>query len=43
MDEIIEKEPVRRVIKALESFNKNLKVEILKDTAKTAKDAAERI
>ena len=40
MDEIIEKEPVQRVIKALESFNKNLKVEILKDTAKTAKDAA---
>ena len=40
MDEIIEKEPVQRVIKALESFNKNLKVEILKDTAKTATDAA---
>ena len=40
MDEIINKEPVQRVIKALESFNKNLKVEILKDTAKTAKDAA---
>ena len=40
MDEIINKEPVQRVIKALESFNKNLKIEILKDTAKTAKDAA---
>ena len=40
MDEIINKEPVQRVIKALESFDKNLKVKILKDTARTAKDAA---
>ena len=40
MDEIINKEPVQRVIKALESFDKNLKVKILKDTARTAKEAA---
>jgi len=40
MNDIINKEPVQRVIKALESFDKNLKVKILKETAKTAKDAA---
>ena len=40
MDEIINKEPVQRVIKALELFDKSLKVQILKETARTAKDAA---
>ena len=40
MEEIINKEPVRRVIKALEVFDKNLKVQILQETARTAKDAA---
>ena len=40
MEEIINKEPVQRVIKALELFDKNLKVKILKETARTAKDAA---
>ena len=40
MNDIISKEPVQRVIKAIESFDKNLKVKILKDTARTAKDAA---
>ena len=40
MDEIIYKEPVQRVIKALELFDKNLKIKILKETARTAKDAA---
>ena len=40
MDEIINKEPVQRVIKALDKFDKNLKIQVLKDTARTAKDAA---
>ena len=40
MEEIINKEPVQRVIKALEVFDKSLKVQILQETAKTAKDAA---
>ena len=40
MEEIINKEPVQRVIKALEVFEKNLKVQILQETARTAKDAA---
>jgi len=40
MDEIINKEPVQRVTKALELFDKNLKIKILKETARTAKDAA---
>ena len=40
MEEIINKEPVQRAIKALEVFDKSLKVQILQETAKTAKDAA---
>ena len=40
MDEIINKEPVQRVIKSLEVFDKSLKVQILQETARTAKDAA---
>ena len=40
MDEIIYKEPVQRVIKSLEVFDKSLKVQILQETARTAKDAA---
>ena len=40
MREIINKEPVQRAIKALEVFDKSLKVQILQETAKTAKDAA---
>ena len=40
MNEIIYKEPVQRVIKALENFDKNIQIQILKDTARTAKDAA---
>jgi len=40
MEEIINKEPVQRVIKALEVFDKSLKVQILQETARTAKDAA---
>ena len=40
MEEIINKEPVQRVIKALEIFDESLKVQILQETARTAKDAA---
>ena len=40
MEEIINKEPVQRAIKALEIFDKSLKVQILQETARTAKDAA---
>ena len=31
---------MQRVIKALENFDKNIQIQILKDTARTAKDAA---
>ena len=40
MNEIKNKEPVQRVIKALNKFDKNLKIQVLKYTARTAKDAA---
>ena len=40
MNEIINKEPVQRVIKVLDKFDKNLQIQVLKDTARTAKDAA---
>ena len=40
MDEIVNKEPVQRVTKALELFDKNLKIKILIETARTAKEAA---
>ena len=40
MNEIINKEPVQRVIKLLNKFDKNLQIQILKETARTAKDAA---
>ena len=40
MNEITNKEPVQRVIKALDKFDKNLQIQVLKETARTAKDAA---
>ena len=40
MNEITNKESVQRVIKALKKFDKNIQIQILKDTARTAKDAA---
>ena len=40
MNEVINKEPVQRVIKELGKFDKNLQIQVLKDTARTAKDAA---
>ena len=40
MNGIFNKEPVQRVIKALDKFDKNLQIQVLKETARTAKDAA---
>jgi len=40
MNDLLDKEPVKRVIEALSKFNKNLKVQILEKTARTARDAA---
>ena len=40
MHDLINKEPVKRVIETLNKFNKNLKVQILEKTARTAKEAA---
>ena len=43
MNEIINKEPVQRVIKELDKFEKNSQIQVLKDTARTAKDAAKAL
>ena len=40
MNDLLNTEPVKRVIEALSKFNKNLKVQILEKTARTARDAA---
>ena len=40
MENILEKESVKRVIKLLNEFDQNLTVQILKNSAKTADDAA---
>ena len=40
MENILEKESVKRVIKVLNEFDHNLEVQILKSSAKTADDAA---
>ena len=40
MENILEKESVKRVIKVLNEFDQNLEVQILKRSAKTADDAA---
>ena len=40
MNDLLNKEPVKRVIETLSKFNKNLKVQILKKTARTANEAA---
>ena len=40
MNDLLNKEPVKRVIETLSRFNKNLKVQILEKTARTAKEAA---
>ena len=40
MENILEKESVKRVIEVLNKFDENLKVEILNSSARTAEDAA---
>ena len=40
MNDLLNKEPVKRVIETLGNFNENLKVQILEKTARTAKEAA---
>ncbi len=40
MNDLLNKEPVKRVIEILSKFNENLKVQILEKTARTAKEAA---
>ena len=39
MNDLLNKEPVKRVIEALSKFNENLKVQIFEKTARTAKEA----
>ena len=40
MEDLLNKESVQRVVKALSNFDNSLKVEILNSSARTAKDAA---
>ena len=40
MDKILDKEPVKRVKKAIENYDSKLKIIVLDSTARTAKDAA---
>ena len=40
MENLLERESIKRVIKKLEEFDASLKVEILNNSARTAKDAA---
>ena len=40
MENLLDKEPVQRVVKALSNFDNSLKVEALNSSARTAKDAA---
>ena len=43
MSDILKKEAVIRVQKAINDFDKNLKIQILNDTARTASDAAKAL
>ena len=43
MNEILNKEPVERVRKKLEEFDKSLKIVLLESTARTAIDAAKSL
>ena len=40
MEDLLNKEPIQRVVKVLNNFDDSLKVEILNSSARTAKDAA---
>ena len=43
MDNLLNKEPVKRVAKVLSKFDESIKIQILDKTARTAKDAAESL
>ena len=43
MENLLEKEPVKRVIKALKNFDSSLKVQVLNSSARTAINAAESL
>jgi len=43
MEDLLNKEPVKRVLKALSDFDESLKVETLISSARTAKDASESL
>ena len=43
MENLLNKEPVQRVLKVLNDFDESLKVETLTSSARTAKDAAESL
>ena len=43
MENLLNKEPVQRVLKVLSDFDESLKVETLSSSARTAKDAAESL
>ena len=43
MENLLNKEPVQRVLKALAEYNESIKIETLSRSARTAKDAAESL
>ena len=43
MENLLNKEPVKRVAKVLSKFDESIKIQILDKTARTAKDAAESL
>ena len=43
MNDLLKNEPVKRVERALNLFNKNIKIQVLEDTAKTALDASKSV
>ena len=43
MDNLLNKEPVKRVAKVLSQFDESIEIQILDKTARTAKDAAESL
>ena len=43
MEDLLKKEPVKRVLKALNDFDESLKIETLISSARTAKDASESL
>ena len=43
MNDILNNEPVKRVQSEINKFNKNIKLQILKNTARTAQDASKAL